>query len=318
MECLTAQTHRLTFALEERLIPTFECKSCRLSILLYIACGSSQTSPLSQFHRYGVLLGDFELQDFKSNNTVLIIFLFFTMLGVIVLLNILIAVVSDSYEKATVGANSLFGRARVGFLAEHIALEHFLQPGSNPLSGITQATSSDPRGCFVLCSRIIRYIVLLGILVAASLAEVFLMEQTIAAISGGRSSVFVAIVTTSMCVVLTVSLWVVLAYLITTFTEGRQCNIPIISFVLGGINTVMNSLMSLLRKLVFGDVAVGDDDQDEWTGRMDYLENFMSKTVAEAEQNILGRIQGAEDAIKEHEDRLAASNLTQEAHTKSE
>lgn len=240
------------------------------------------------------------------------------MLGVIVLLNILIAVVSDSYEKATVSANSLFGKARVGFLAEHIALEHFLQPGSNPLAGITQ-TSVDPHGCFVLSSRIVRYVVLMGILVAAILAEVFLVEQTVAAIGGGKASIFVAIVTTTMCVLLTNALWVVVSYLFKSFTAGRQFNVPVISSVFGAIDKVMNGIIDGLRRLTFGgNESIGDDDNDEWTGRMDYLESFMATTVAAAEQNIKVRIQAAEDAIKEHEDRLAARNLTQEAPTKRE
>ena len=84
----------------------------------------------------GVLLGDFEVNDYRGNNATTAVFLAFTVLGVIILLNVLIAIVSDSYEKSKVGAKALFGKARIGFLAEHIALEQFLQPGQNPLAAL--------------------------------------------------------------------------------------------------------------------------------------------------------------------------------------
>ena len=46
----------------------------------------------------------------------------------IILLNVLIAIVSDSYEKATLRGQVLFGKARVMFVAQNEALESFLKP----------------------------------------------------------------------------------------------------------------------------------------------------------------------------------------------
>jgi len=52
----------------------------------------------------------------------------YTLLVVIVLLNVLIAIISDSYDKARINSEKLFGRARIMFVAELTALEKLLQP----------------------------------------------------------------------------------------------------------------------------------------------------------------------------------------------
>lgn len=52
----------------------------------------------------------------------------FTFMVVIVLLNVLIAIVSDSYEKCLLRSEYLFGRARVMLLAELVSFQHLLRP----------------------------------------------------------------------------------------------------------------------------------------------------------------------------------------------
>ena len=74
-----------------------------------------------------MLLGDFEIDNWKETDGMLILFALFTLIGVIILLNVLIAVVSDSYDRAKIGSSRLFGRARALFVAQNQALESFLQ-----------------------------------------------------------------------------------------------------------------------------------------------------------------------------------------------
>lgn len=87
-------------------------------------------------------------------------------------------------------------------------------------------------------------------------------------------------------------------YLFTSFTAGRRFDLPILSCVLRPINKIINDLMDGLRKFTFGDESIDEDEEDEWTGLIDYLEQVMTHTVAEAEQRILARIQRSEDLIK--------------------
>lgn len=72
-----------------------------------------------------MILGDFglfERSDFITAFSTSI-FIFFTFLVVIVLLNVLIAIISDSYEKSLIHSKNLFGRARVLLLSEIVSFQ---------------------------------------------------------------------------------------------------------------------------------------------------------------------------------------------------
>jgi len=71
---------------------------------------------------YSIILGDFETDDFNTNLS-LVLFVFFSVLVVIVLLNVLIAIISDSYEKCAVNSKGLFGRTRALLVAEIVSFQ---------------------------------------------------------------------------------------------------------------------------------------------------------------------------------------------------
>jgi hypothetical protein len=255
----------------------------------------------------GLLLGDFEVNDYRGDKSTTVVFLVFTMFGVIILLNVLIAVVSDSYEKSTVSAKALFGKARIGFLAEHFALEQFLQPGSNPWVGINQEGSAlDPRRCASIAGRTLRWVVLLGLLVTGLFAEVFLVGQAVTTVFQGRTNILLAIMLGCMAFVLTIALWTVFGYLFSSVFAGLNCKLPI----LHSIDRVVRRSVDFLRNAVFGEFSIADsnDENDEWTGRLDYLEKAMTRIVTESEQNLTMRIQTAENSLKEYEKKLAEKN----------
>lgn len=97
----------------------------------------------------------------------------FTSLGVVILLNVLIAVIADSYEKATVSSAMLFGRARVTFVAQNEALEAFLKPGVNPLRAFRGTVTN--RTLLSRLFTIFRWFVLLGIIATAGDTALFLL-----------------------------------------------------------------------------------------------------------------------------------------------
>lgn len=244
-----------------------------------------------------VLIGDFELNDYREGGAVAIVFLTFTLVGVIILLNVLIAVVSDSYEKATAGAKSLFGKARIGFLAEHMALEQFLQPGSNPLKGIDQDLARDPKQCFSLISRVVRWLVLLGLLVTALFAEIFLVGQAVSALKFGASNIFLAFLMVGMSFILTVALWVVIYDLLSKMFAGRNCSIPIVMNIIRFIHWFMVKSIDYLRTVAFGDFGIDDEieEVDDEKVTKEFLEKVIREVVAEAERKLTIRIHTAED-----------------------
>merc|ERR1712032_1108493 len=66
---------------------------------------------------YYILLGEFEMTNVTIDGKFAFFFVF-TFFVIIILLNVLIAIVGDSYEKSLIHSEKLFGRARVETVAE--------------------------------------------------------------------------------------------------------------------------------------------------------------------------------------------------------
>jgi hypothetical protein len=110
------------------------------TILIPSDCASGDSQPGDQvcgsaeyyLKTYTILLGDFgnfERETFATAFSVVLIVIFSFMV-VIVLLNVLIAIVSDSYEKCLIRSQSLFGRARVMLIAELVSFQNLLRTDS--------------------------------------------------------------------------------------------------------------------------------------------------------------------------------------------
>jgi len=74
---------------------------------------------------YTIMLGDLETSSLQMHPIITILFIFYTFGVTIVLLNILIAIVSDSYEKSMVSANSMLAKARLMFVARLLSVNFF-------------------------------------------------------------------------------------------------------------------------------------------------------------------------------------------------
>jgi len=78
---------------------------------------------------YSILLGDFGIfsrDDFSTSSSIILVVLY-TFLVTVVLLNVLIAIASDSYEKCLLKSQKLFGRARVMLIAELASFQSLLR-----------------------------------------------------------------------------------------------------------------------------------------------------------------------------------------------
>mmetsp|Transcript_61082 Transcript_61082/g.90597 ORF Transcript_61082/g.90597 Transcript_61082/m.90597 type:complete len:310 (+) Transcript_61082:1764-2693(+) len=85
--------------------------------------------PMESYLRiYSVVIGDVSLDDFQQTTFIKSLFFFFTFFGIIVLLNILIAIVNDSYSRAIMRSNGLFGKARMELVIRQLAREYFTVP----------------------------------------------------------------------------------------------------------------------------------------------------------------------------------------------
>jgi len=73
----------------------------------------------STLRAYSLIVGDISLDDYRDSPFITFIWVLFTFFGVIILLNVLIAVVTASYNRSISKRNILFGRARIPILAKH-------------------------------------------------------------------------------------------------------------------------------------------------------------------------------------------------------
>merc|ERR1740136_464189 len=76
---------------------------------------------------YRMMLGDFDHYGFSAKSkavtvVVKILFVAFTFLVMLILLNMLIAIISDSYDYAIIRAEELFLQARINLAAELVAI----------------------------------------------------------------------------------------------------------------------------------------------------------------------------------------------------
>ena len=77
---------------------------------------------------YSVLVGDVDLEYFKSSDTMVAVFVFFSFFSITILLNILIAIIIDSYEGTKQRSREIFYRARIEYAAHLVARTQFLTP----------------------------------------------------------------------------------------------------------------------------------------------------------------------------------------------
>lgn len=82
----------------------------------------------SYFTIYRIYLGNFNFGDFRKNHLTTFLFVLITFIALIVLLNLLIAIFQLSYLLSIKKSERLFGRARLTFVAQILALEDLLLP----------------------------------------------------------------------------------------------------------------------------------------------------------------------------------------------
>lgn len=86
---------------------------------------------------YGVMIGGFETSSLEGSSSIVsILFVTASFCGVIVLVNILIAIVTGEYEKAQARSFQLFARARLEAAARLVARDGLMNPPDDDMSGV--------------------------------------------------------------------------------------------------------------------------------------------------------------------------------------
>jgi len=249
-------------------------------------CGSIWSSYL---RTYAILLGDFELDDITETTGTTLLFVIFTLVGVVILLNVLIAVISDSYEKATMSGGLLFGRARVHYVAQNEALERILKPRPAPPAQPGERRWKPKRVIY----QSLRFLVLLTIIGTAMHSFLFLLGTLIAT---GQSGRWVALAFIGLLFgLLFVALWVVGTFILDNIF--RIILPDRAEMLYDYMNRLSGSFVSSAANFLFGlnkdtvRVSSSADQEDvDWNGKVRYLENVIDRMLQEVKTDLKSEI----------------------------
>jgi hypothetical protein len=232
---------------------------------------------------YAILLGDFGLFEREQFTSILSVFLavFYTFLVVLVLLNVLIAVASDSYEKCLLKSENLFGRARVMMIAELVCFQNLLlrkQPQGNVVYKEWWAYSwvngwSRASMIFFGLSLLVVFCWMVGETVGYSRGNGNLVLSL--------GSIFI-----------NVALFVSITKVMSTGREDDDKS----SY--GRQEWCARGMQNLVLRLLGSSSGDTDDDKnDVWRGRMHYMQKEMTRISESSWEQCQERIQGLEEKM---------------------
>jgi len=172
------------------------------------ACDVDQLNPASEdfcteqvldsyLRVYAIIVGDFDLSDFRQTEPITIVWFLVTFIGLIVLLNTLIAIISVSYENSHASSQLLFRRARCIFVAGNAAVEGFLRPRFF----YAQSSSSMPRiDCITVSAAVVRWILILTFVVTIGISAVYIASRIVRAIDDSNILSLIALIFLSIVV----------------------------------------------------------------------------------------------------------------------
>jgi len=245
---------------------------------------------------YTILLGDFglfEREDF-DNRVSLSLFIFFSMVVVILLMNVLIAIISDSYEKCMVKSKGLFGRTRVLLVAEIISFQGlFANVEEGDTGGLAKKIGwKRTRGGFTF------------ICLATVVVLIWIVAETILYRSGEGDYGTFHLSLISIFINVTV-LFILLIVLCKRHWDKNQKQVELYA-------PIQNIMLRLLG--TSGDPRIhGSEEVDEWEGRVVFLQKeilrasakaskrtyaVMESELANSNRRMMRRIQSLEHELK--------------------
>lgn len=285
----TAALLRMYSVLIGKMIPFYQMRIFRNAYIMLLLNGA----------------GDFETSDYQ-HPAMYLYFILFTLFGVIVLTNLLIAVVGDAYVDAMAKSKGIFGRSRVLFLSENLALEKFLLPGTKLFEGITISQAKHVRDLMV---RLLRWTVLGSLCVSPFLVMYDYVDTTVhdihrmVTVTGFNISFALKLILYVIFIMLLgVSLWTIIQLLIGSSVEGiYSCyKAPIIK----PIDRLNTRLLRFLRKTVFREVTLDEDVDKEKIEMMEHIDSTVQTSLLQSERNIGLRIKALEANLKEQNESL--------------
>jgi hypothetical protein len=236
---------------------------------------------------YAILLGDFGLFHREQFTSILSVFLvvFYSFMVVLVLLNVLIAVASDSYEKCLLKSENLFGRARVMMIAELVCFQNLLlrkqqhqQQGSNNVVYKEWWAYSWVNGW----SR--ASMIFFGL--SSFVVFCWMVGETVGYTRGNGN-----LVLSLGSILINVALFVSITVVMSTGREDDDKS----SY--GRQEWCARGVQKLLLRLLGSSGDASNEDNDVWRGRMHYMQKEMTRISESSWEQCQERIQGLEEKM---------------------
>lgn len=245
------------------------------TLLLPPSCATAESSNEESCYKgeyylrtFTILLGDFGGYFSRSSFTTafsVFLIVFFSFMVVVVLLNVLIAIVSDSYEKCLIRSHHLFGRARVMLIAELVSFQNLLRIEKDGRSLYSQWWSGEvwnrwSRGsvCFFVSSVLV--------------VVVWVVGETAGYFAGERNGNYIF---SLLSVVVIVALFWGIVVFLSTAGDEKKSTTWYNKFIQ---KSMLRLLGSSREQLSNGHNREG---RDEWRGRADYFSRELLRISGE-------------------------------------
>jgi hypothetical protein len=254
---------------------------------------------------YTILLGDFgnfEREQFTSGFSIFLV-VFFSFLVTVVLLNVLIAVASDSYEKCLVRSQNLFGRARVMLIAELVSFQNLLKKTdqTEDATGWNQRIYSKWWSSGAWAQGWSRGSLLFFCLSVFVIVGWTLGELLGFALGEREGNILFSLASVVVNVVLFAAIMTVLASgAASTKKETPDENDS------SGDSFIQRAMLRLLGASRESDGELKKGEHDEWNGRVHYLQHQMERIAEEQNTFAAEQSRSMETLVSLSESRLRA------------
>ena len=281
----------IIFAFSQMFFTTLSCNQgdCRNPNVISEMYGLGRGSPFDNFYAtllysYAILLGQIDLYLFDTPFTTLL-WVLYTFSVVIVVLNFLIAIVGDSYDKSMTKIEMHFGRARLMFMVEVSA---FLSYVVAPIQGTDEDTGFRR---MLLCGSVKGTFIYLLFAGGLFTGFAFLtIEKNILDRSG--DAVYIALASLLSVAVASPFIW--------KFGCAKARKRFKLFKYIGKFLTAVFRVF--LGKSIRGDRS--DKEKKDWGGRIAHLIDSMNEVIRESEEITNSKISNLENVIQKSSTKL--------------
>ena len=216
--------------------------------------------------------------------------------------------ISDAFERASIGSDLIFGKARLQFVVQNEALESFFRPAASSTSVRIDNFEAAGKKSLALVGKILRWAALVVLIASGFISEWFLGGRAYTIIVSlvnkdeiSDSWVSVALIFV-FSITLSVAVWIMLRIALREMLA--HCSPKFADNRFGDHKGCTYRVNQWIASVLFGlgpSIAYSGagEDPDEWHGRMAYLESQMERLILSAKTDLKDEMTAMEMRLNE-------------------